>query len=121
MNRSLLIKAKELGAGEERYGGNTRFWPMGQQQIDRDQQVCRRRIGCADNVREHLIDRLPCFDPAMTPCFQGHEAAGHDSRSGTNIPRPVIGLNPRKNRTAAVERGDGYSVCAEIPSSAPKK
>ena len=120
ISRSLLIKAKEFRTAEKWYGRNTRFRPMGQQQIDRDQQVCRWRICCADNVREHLIDGLSGFDPAMTPGFQGHERAGRDSRSRTYIPRPIVGFNPRKDSFAAVERTDGYSVCAEVPSSGLK-
>jgi hypothetical protein len=93
---------------------------MGQQQIDRDQQVGRRRIRCADNVREHLIDGLSGFDPAMTPGFQGHERTSYDGWSRTHIPRPVVRCDPRKYFFAAVERGDGYCVSAEFSSTSPK-
>ena len=57
----------------------------------------------------------------MTPGFQGHECAGRDSGSRTHIPRPVVRFDPRKDSFAAVERRNGYCVCAEVPASGPKR
>ena len=69
-----LIDAQEFGAREERNCCFTRFRPMRQQEVDRDQEVSRWRAGRAEYVGEHLIEQFTNLDPAVRPSFECHQS-----------------------------------------------
>jgi len=67
-------QGKEFRTGGKRYGRNRRFAQWDSSKSTAIQQVLRRRILRADNVRETPSRRDLRLNPAMTPGFQGLSA-----------------------------------------------
>jgi hypothetical protein len=72
VDRALPLDGEQLRAGDERHELFARGGPMGDEDVDRDEEICGRAADRTEHVPEHGLDVVARFDPCVCPRLERH-------------------------------------------------